>query len=157
MAPPSRTEEVRVRIAVSCTAALLLLTACEGGSGAATTTAARLPAEVAAACADAPQLRQQASDELRQASAERGDQARIVRGARANFLASLAVFAELRCVTGHTADDHALDAALQAARSAETAGSFYEQANRWADANFEATSAVELLVQRLLPDGQGAR
>jgi hypothetical protein len=137
--------------ALFCSAVLLLLAACSPGGGSPGPAMAALPASVEATCEDAPPLRQQSADAARQAAESRGDQSRIVHHARANFLASLAVLAELRCSVTAAEADGALDDALRAASSAAETPSFYEQAHRWSDANAHATRAIDLLVRQLPP------
>jgi len=142
---------------VLCSAVVLLLTACDAGSEAATTAAPVLAATPSAACSDAPELRQRATDERRQVAAARGDQARIVAGSRVNFHASLAVIAELRCSVTFAEADQALEVAFQAARDAEASASFYQQASDWGEANLAATRAIDMLVRRLPRAVEGER
>jgi hypothetical protein len=131
-------------------AAIMLLAACNSGSQAAGTTdgmASVAPDTIA--CADAPQLRQRAAEERRRGTESSSDQTRLLLAGRANFLASLAVVAELQCAA--TTDNEATEAlqeALQIARAADATAGFYAQAAQWAEANFAATRAIEILVKR---------
>lgn len=106
-----------------------------------------LPASVA--CADVPQLRQHATDDRLRMAEVSSQQTRIVVGARANFLASLAIAANLQCIGAPPDENHALQDALDVARQAEGASSFYEQASRWDEANYALTRVIDDLVQRL--------
>jgi hypothetical protein len=130
-------------------AAIMLLAACNSGGQAAGTSGMSSAAPDTIACADAPQLRQRAAEERRRSTESSGDQARLLLASRANFLASLTVVAELQCTA--TTDDEASEAlqeALQIARAAEGTAGFYAQAAQWAEANFAATRAIDILVHR---------
>jgi hypothetical protein len=106
--------------------------------------ALQLPATIA--CADAPELRQSAAEDRRLAEASRSDQERIVAGSRATFLVSLAIIAELGCAGPLAGADQPLGAALEAARQADEASSFYVAAGRWTEAGFLATQAIAILI-----------
>jgi hypothetical protein len=136
-------------------AAVVLLVACNAGGQAAVGTGGMASvAPDTTACADAPQLRQRAAEERRRATETSSDQTRIVLASRANFLASLAVVAELHCATTDNEATEALQAALQIARAADGTAGFYAQATQWAEANFAATRAIEILVQRRAPTAE---
>jgi flavin-binding protein dodecin len=130
-------------------AVLLLVGSCDAQSEASDRArlGTSLPAD--AACADVAQLRQHATDDRLRMAEVSSQQTRIVVGARANFLASLAVAAQLRCVGTPAAENDALQDALEVARRAEGASSFYEQASRWDEANYALTRVIDDLVQRL--------
>jgi len=106
-----------------------------------------VPTEVR--CADAAQLRQGAADDRRRGAALKSDQQRISADNRANFFASLAVIADLKCKVTVVEADEALRPALDAARKAETARGFYEAAHLWNHATFTASEVASLLTQRL--------
>ncbi|CAN5867808.1 hypothetical protein BH23GEM9_BH23GEM9_29480 [soil metagenome] len=134
---------------LSCIAAVAVLTAC-GADGEATGGAsAAIAVPNAAGCSDASQWRQRAAEARSEALESSSDQARINFVNRANFLASMAVAADLQCIVNLNDSDQALEAALDAARSAESTRSFYEQTIRWGEAHHAANGAIELLVQRL--------
>ena len=130
-------------------AVLLLIGSCDAQGEASdhTRRSTALPAN--AACADVPQLRQHAADDRLRMAEGSSQQTRIVVGARANFLASLAIVAQLRCIVMHAEENDALQGALEVARRAERASSFYEQASRWNEANYALTRVIDDLVQRL--------
>jgi hypothetical protein len=100
-------------------------------------------------CADAAQLRRQAADDRTQSAALRSDQERVIAGNRVNFLSSLALIADLKCKVQGGGSDEALRSALDAAREAAAAGGFYEAAQLWNQATFNATHAASLLAQQL--------
>jgi hypothetical protein len=129
--------------------AVLILAACSSGAQSDDTGGMASVAPETAACADAPQLRQRADEERRRITETSSDQARVVLAGRANFLASLAVIADLRCAaTDNNEATAALQTALQAARTADGTSGFYAQASQWAEANYAATRTIEILVQR---------
>jgi hypothetical protein len=103
----------------------------------------------AAGCGDASRWRQRAAETRSERLESSSDQARITHANRANFFASMAVAADLQCIVSLNDGDHALEAALDAARTAERARSFYEQTIRWGEAHHAANGAIELLVQRI--------
>lgn len=138
---------MRMRL-VLAPAAGLLLAACTSGGQSENTGGMAIVASDTVACADAPQLRQRAADERRRMLETSADQTRLVLAGRANFLASLAVVADLHCATTDQDATEALQTALRTARSAEGTPGFYAQAMQWAEANFAATRAIENLVQR---------
>lgn len=134
---------MRVRALLPTLAPLVALTAC--GSAPKVVP----PAPTAVACADAPQLRQRAVDDRRQAGELKSDQDKVYIGSRANFFASLAIIADLKCKVVLPEADEALKPAFEAARKAESTRSFYERAIRWGEADFKASEVIALLVQRL--------
>jgi hypothetical protein len=109
------------------------------------------PAPTAVHCTDAPQLRQRAVDARRRSVETSSDQARVVAGNRATFYASLAIIADLKCRAALAEADEALKPALDAARKAEAAGSFYEEAVHWGEAGFIVLEVVPILMKEL-PD-----
>lgn len=125
--------------------ALLLLASCDAASDAPDATA--VPA--AAECADAGPLRQRVSDDRLRMTEVSSQQTQVVLGSRANFMASLALVAQLGCAVTLPDGDTALEAALEGARAAVEASSFYEQATRWNEANYALAQLIENLVQRL--------
>jgi hypothetical protein len=130
-------------------AAVAMLTGCgadgEGMDGA--TAAISVPN--ASSCGDASQWRQRAVETRSEALELSSEQARITYGNRANFFASMAVAADLQCIVSLNDGDLAIEAALDAARTAESARSFYERTIHWGEAQFAANGAIELLVQRI--------
>jgi hypothetical protein len=98
-------------------------------------------------CPDAPGLRERATSERRRADGETSDQPRIVLGTRANYFASLAVFAELSCRTTAPEAEAALTRGLDAAREAVAAISFYEKVGHWSAAQSFVTEAIAALVR----------
>lgn len=129
--------------------AIIALTACDGGNTTSDYPPAS-PAPTAVSCADAPQLRQRAVDDRRQSDELDSDHERIYVGNRANFFASLAIIADLKCKVTLAEADEALKPALEAARKAETTSSMYERASRWGEADFIAAQVITVLIQ-LLP------
>lgn len=127
-------------------AALVGTVGCAAGE-ATVANSASLPARVE--CADAPTLRIQAAEARRQMAEQTGDRARIIRGNRANFLASLVVVAELKCRTDGAAVNELLEQALEIGRVAEATRSEYEAASRWTEADLVAAEAIALLVSQL--------
>jgi hypothetical protein len=106
-----------------------------------------IPAAVT--CGNASQLRQRAANDRSRVGESRSDHERISVGSRANFLATLAVIADLKCkVTDAQADD-AIKPALEAARRAEETDSVYEKTRGFNDAGFAAMRAIALLTERL--------
>jgi hypothetical protein len=100
-------------------------------------------------CGDAPQLRQRAAEDRRRVDQSRSDHERISAGSRANFLATLAVIADLMCRVTHAEAEEVLKPALEAARKAEATDSVYEKTRGFNEATFAATRVVELLTERL--------
>jgi hypothetical protein len=98
---------------------------------------------------DAPQLRQRAAEDRRRVDQSRSDHERISAGSRANFLATLAVIADLKCRVPHAEAEEVLKLALAAARKAGATDSVYEKTRGFNEATFAATRAVELLTERL--------
>jgi hypothetical protein len=107
------------------------------------------PAPTAVNCADAAGLRQRAVDDRGRSEESKSDQERISIGNRANFLASLAIIADLKCKVTLAAADEALKPAFDAARKAETSNSMYERAFRWGQADFIAAQVIAVLIQQL--------
>lgn len=124
--------------------ALGAVAGCGPAGGATTADAAPMPSTVV--CADASALTSRALDARRQSAALTGDRARIIGGNRANFLASLATIAQLKCRTGLAEADALLGQALEVARQAEATTSEYEAAIRWTEADLIAADAVALLI-----------
>ncbi len=100
-------------------------------------------------CGNAAQLRERAASDRTRVGQSRSDHERISVGSRANFLATLAVVADLKCKVTHAEADEALRPALEAARKAEESDSVYEKTNGFNDASFMATRAAALLTERL--------
>lgn len=100
------------------------------------------PAPTAVMCADVSHLRQRATDERRQVAETTSDQTKVVAASRATFYMLLASVADLKCRTSSDAADASLSAALAEAQRAESAGTFYEAAVRWAQAGMAASQAV---------------
>jgi hypothetical protein len=100
-------------------------------------------------CGDAPQLREHAGNDRRRVDQSRSDHERISIGSRANFMASLAVIADLKCKVTLAEAADTLEAALESARKAEGNTSVYEKTRGFADADFQAHRLIEQLVQRL--------
>ena len=134
---------MRVPILVSGLAAVL---ACNGGTVDDSGSPFRIPTAIV--CADNATLRQQAADDRGRSDAATSDQQKILLVSRANFVASLALIAELNCRGIRPADD-ALKSVLDAARSADSAKSFYERARHWSEASLMATQLVQTLIQQL--------
>ena len=134
---------MRLPILVSGLAAVL---ACNGGTADDSDSPFRIPAAIV--CADNATLRQQAAEDRRRSEAATSDQQKILLGSRANFVASLGLIAELNC-RGIRAADDALKSVLDAARSADSAKSFYQRARQWSEAGFLATQLVQTLLQQL--------
>jgi hypothetical protein len=130
------------------TAALLVLVACEAGDDSTSDIDASLPL-TSVVCTDAPQLRQWSRDYRSQSDDVASDQRTITIGERANFFASLAIIADLKCRTTVVEADEALASALEAARKAQDAPNFYTTAVSWGRANFAAAQVIDLLVQNL--------
>lgn len=103
-------------------------------------------APTAVACADAAQLEQRARDERGKNFSATSDQEKVLAGSRATFYGSLAVAAGLKCKGTSAEADAALAQALDAARKAEEASTFYESAVQWTKAGVAANEAVSLLV-----------
>ena len=127
-------------------AALIALAACEGPRVVAESAGA-LPTAVN--CGDATQIRQRAADDRRRVEESRSDHERISIGSRANFLASLAVIADLKCKVSSPEVDEMLKPALEAARSAEANASVYEKTRGFARADFTAHQVIDLLIQQM--------
>jgi dihydroorotase-like cyclic amidohydrolase len=145
---------MRVRLLL-VPAAVLLLAACDSSGQADHTGGTAIAVSSTAACSDALPLRERAAEVRHRGLVVSSDQARLLLANRANFLASLAVAAELQCVvTLHDVED-ALQAALQAARDAEGTAGFYAAATRWTEANSAVVRVIELLVQGLPPSPTG--
>ena len=96
-------------------------------------------------CGDAAQLRERVASDRTQVAQSRSDHERISVGSRANFLATLAVIADLKCTVTSTEADDLLKPALEAARRAAENDSVYEKTRGFIDAHFAATRAVALL------------
>jgi hypothetical protein len=130
-------------------AAAMGLAGCERGSDIAASSRLPLPEPTAVNCAAAPQLRQQAIDERRHSVEEKSDQKKISIGNRAAFVTSLAIVADLTCKVRSAEVAAALTPAVQAARRADAASSFYERTIAWSEANFGATELIARLIQQL--------
>jgi hypothetical protein len=141
---------MRVAAVSSALAGLVVIAACDGPNTG--VDASRSAAPTAVNCADASGLRQQALDARRQREETSSDQTRIVAGNRASFFASLATIADLKCRGTLPEADEALKPALEAARKAEAADSFYERAAQWTEASYIAAQVVGMLTKRLAAD-----
>ena len=106
------------------------------------------PIPTAVHCGDAQQLNERARDDRRRVLASSSDQERVYVGSRANFFASMATVAELKCRVTSASVDEALKPALEAARKAEAATSFYQRTIQWQEANFVVTQVTAALVQQ---------
>jgi hypothetical protein len=100
-------------------------------------------------CQDAREWQQQSVVARTQKAEDPSDQAQILRLGRANFLAGMAIVADLRCLSADREVDQRIDAALEAAHEATRARSFYEQAILWGRANEAANQAIQQLVRRV--------
>jgi hypothetical protein len=98
--------------------ALPALTACARQHVSAHSAASLLPPATAVGCTDAPQLRQRALDDRRQSADLKSDQEKADTANRANFFASLATIAALKCKVTAVEADEALIRALDAAQKA---------------------------------------
>ena len=143
---------MRVRTLPLVLAVLTSIAGCDGTH----TTSLEIAAESASSaiptgvtCGNAPELRQRAANDRSRVGASRSDHERISVGSRANFLATLAVIADLKCKVALAAADEALNPALQAAREAQSNASVYEQTRGFHEADFLARRAVDLLIERL--------
>ena len=128
-------------------AALFVAAGCAPAGEATGTSPAPLPTTVN--CADASTLKAHAADARRHIAEQTGDRAKIIRGNRAKFLASLAVVAELRCKAGAGEVEALLEKALEVGRVAETIRSEYGAAREWTEADLVAAEAIALLVSQL--------
>lgn len=130
-------------------AVLFGITACDGGNEARTANPPLAPTPTAVSCGDAPKLRQRAADERRRSDEVKSNQEKVTLGTRAGYLASLAIVADLKCRVTSSEADETLKPAFEAARKAEAAGSFYERAVRWGEADYIATQVAATLIQQL--------
>lgn len=127
--------------------AAMVLTGCRSGNDITTDP----PVPTAVSCGDAQQLRQQADDDRRRTNRLESDQEKIDIGNRASFFASLAIIADLKCKVTLAEADEALKPALEAARKAQAASSFYERTSGWGEADFMSAQVIALLIQELPP------
>jgi hypothetical protein len=137
-----------------CIGAVAMLSGCNAGGEAQSGEAqggdpAAITAPSAAGCREAPQWRQLAVEAGGAALETASDQARITRLNRANFYSAMAISAELHCLTADSEAEPAADAALDAARRAANARSFYEQTIQWGEAQRAANQVIEGLVQQM--------
>jgi hypothetical protein len=133
-------------------AGFLAVAGCEGTNDAAPGVTPVVPAAAAvtaAACGDAPALRDQVLEHRRHGEEVTSDQERIILGSRAALLASLAAIADLRCVVTSAAADQAMRPLFEAVLTADAATSFYQRAAALTNANFHASQAIEFLVREL--------
>ena len=100
-------------------------------------------------CGNGGQLRQRAANDRSRVDESRSDHERISIGSRANFLASLAVIADLKCKVSSPDVDDMLKPALEAARKAEANASIYEKTRGFAGADFTAHQVIDSLVQQI--------
>ena len=142
---------MRVRTVLLALAVLVSIAGCDGPAAVSVelmeAPSSAIPATVS--CGDAGQLRHRAANDRTQVGQSRSDHERISVGSRANFLATLAVIADLKCKVTSTEADDVLKPALEAARKAEENNGIYEKTRGFNDANFAATRAVALLTERL--------
>jgi hypothetical protein len=110
---------------------------------------AAITAPAAAGCRDAPQWKQLAVEAGGAAHETASDQARITRLNRVNFFSAMAISAELHCLAADSEAAPAVDAALDAARRAASARSFYEQTIHWGEAQRAANQVIDGLVQQM--------
>jgi hypothetical protein len=131
------------------TAAVVMVIGCAGDSNVAgdSRSAATLPATVK--CEDAGQLRDRATQHRRSSRERSSDQEKVDLANRARFIATLATIADLRCKVTLSDADEILRRVLDAARDAESTGSFYERTLKWQDAGLIADEAVGLMINRL--------
>jgi hypothetical protein len=139
--------DVTSRHLLLISAALFAAAACAPAGEATGTSSAPLPTTVN--CGDASTLKAQAADARRDIAEQKGDRAKIIKGNRAKFLASLAVVAELRCKASAGEVAALLEKALEVGRVAETTRSEYEAAREWTEADLVATEAITLLASQL--------
>jgi hypothetical protein len=128
-------------------AVVAVLTGCGADGEAMDEASAATSVPNAAGCDDASEWRQRSAEARSEGLESSSDQARITRVKRANFFASIAVAADLRCIVSVDEGGQAVGVALDAARAAEGARSFYEQTIRWGEAQHAANGAIELLVR----------
>ncbi len=133
-------------------ATLVLVAACSSDSSASSGTSPSMAVPTEVRCEDAAELTRHAANERDRASTYSSDQARLSTANGANFLASLGLVARLKCKVGASDGDAALQAALETARSAAAAGSFYEASRLWNDAIFHAAQAISALIEQLPAD-----
>ena len=128
---------------------LVALTACGNGNAASSDSRPAPLAPTAVSCTDAPQLKQWAVDDRRRSAEQTSDHKKIYIGNRANFFASLAIIADLKCKVTLAEADEALQPAFMAARKAEATSSMYERAISWGEADFIAAQVAPLLIKQL--------
>ena len=100
-------------------------------------------------CRNGGQLRQLAANDRSRVGESRSDHERISIGSRANFLASLAVIADLKCKVSAPEIDDTLKPALEEARKAEANASIYEKTCGFAEADFTAHQVIDSLIQQI--------
>lgn len=128
-------------------AAFTAFTACESAPATSAAPVAALPTTVS--CQDAATLRQRSQNDQRRAEATKSDQEKIFTNSRANYLASLAIVADLICGTPVAPAEATLAQAFKAAGEAEKTASFYAQAASLSVANLRASEAISILRQQL--------
>jgi hypothetical protein len=136
---------------LSCIAAIAVLAGCAPDGEAPGGTSSAIAVRDATGCDEAAHWRQRSAEARSQGLQSSGDQARTNHINRANFFASMAVAADLQCIVTSDEGDQPIAAALEAARNAEAARSFYEQTRHWGEAHHAALQAIEVLVQRIPP------
>ena len=137
-------------VGVFVAAALATLIGCGGDYNVADDSRSAAPLPAAVNCEDAAQLRDRATEDRRSSSARSSDQEKVDLASRAQFIAALATIADLRCkVSPADADDEILRRALDAARDAESTGSFYARTLKWQEAGLIADEAVGVMIKRL--------
>lgn len=138
---------MRIPTLLLATAALGSAMGCGEAGEASAVDATPLPTSVS--CRDLTHLTEQAADARRLSGGGTRDRARIIVGARATFVASLATIAQLKCRTSAAEADVKLEEALVAARAAATTAGQYEAAQRWNEAALLAGVAITLLVNQI--------
>ena len=127
---------------------LATLAACSGASDVPTSVPAAIRIPDTVQCADASGLRDRVAGERESVGALTSDQDKVDAGSRANFLASLATIADLRCrvQTADAGSDELIARALDAGRTASETAGFYERNVRWSEATLLAQDAITHLL-----------
>ena len=142
---------MRVRTLVLVLPILTSIAGCDGAQqlsgGISESSSSAIPTSVQ--CGNGGQLRQGAANDRRRVDESRSDHERISIGSRANFLASLAVIADLKCKVSSPDVDDMLKPALEAARKADANTSVYERTRGFAGADFTAHQVIDSLVRQV--------
>ena len=147
----SMEEAMRMRTSVPVLAILTSIAGCDGAQNVSVelreSSSSAIPTAVH--CGNGGQLRQGAANDRGRVDESRSDHERISIGSRANFLASLAVIADLKCKVSAPEIDDTLKPALEAARKAEANSSVYERTRGFAAADFTAHQVIDSLIQQV--------